>query len=73
MKCTLFVQEVVEQPWMKELLVPLVLGSHESILCFAVLRGSEVLIQGQMLPGMGFAWGCVQHTVMQLVTVCWML
>lgn len=68
-----FVQEVMGEPHMKELLTPSVLRSHGSIPCFAVLRGGDVLVHGRMLPRTGFARVRAQHAAMLLMAVCWML
>lgn len=69
----MFVQEVMGEPRMKELLVLLVLRIPGSILCFAVLRGGDVRVRGWMLPGRGFVQVQAQHAVTLLVAMCWML
>ena len=68
-----FVQEVMGEPRMKELLVLSGLRSHGIIPYFAMLQGGDVLVHGRMLPGMGFAQVQAQHAAMLLVAACWML
>lgn len=69
----MFVREMMGEPRMKELLTPSVLGSCGSVPCVTVLWGGDALVQGRMLPGMGFAWVRARHAVTLLVAGCWML
>lgn len=69
----MFVQEVMGEPRMKELLLLLVLRIPGSIRCSAVGWGGDVLVCGWMLPGRGFVQVQAQQAVTLLIAVCRML